>query len=430
AALAAGDVTGDGAAEVVVGSVWGGVAVLDGATGAVRRDVRDPSLSGAIRGLVVGDLDDAPGPEIGWPFQPADAAVGRLVMLADGAALPTDLTARHAGPYRPAVLRPSAAAPPVVLAFPQGDAPADDAGWARWLALDGPVGAERRPLDLPLAIAPGDVPADGRPDAGAPLSVELDADPWPELAIGWGDDLVVLDHDGGLRVRRALAADGLEAPRPVGLGDTDGDGAVELVVAARGAVAGLDPADLAPRWRIGLAAGAGGGVEVAVGDLDGDAAAEVAVAVFGKDVEVWGGRGPTRRAVLAATAWSADALVVASPRPGDLPALGVVLDGRLTWFDADGTPGAAVDLRPWDETGRLALVPRPGAPPWLVVSGGGGLHVYARYAEAGDDRPAASLDLGAPVRWLAVADIGGAADGAPALLAGLDDGVQAFRIHP
>lgn len=426
AVLQAGDVAGDAAAEVVVGSLWGGITILDGATGAVARDIRDPSLSGAIRALAIGDLDGAPGAEVGWSFQPAGAAVARLVMLTAGAALPVDIAARHAGPYWPAVLRP-AADPPIVLAFPQGDGPPDAAGWARWLALDGPSGAERPARGLSLGL-PLDGPApDGGSVIGAPQAIEIDADPWPELAVGWGGALVVLDHDGTILARRDLTADGVDALRPAGAGDTDGDGVVELVAAARGAVIGLRAADLQPLWRI---PGPGGAVaEVAVGDLDGDRAAEVVVAAPGRDVEVWGGPDRRRKAVLAATAWSAEALAIAPPRPGALPALGVVLDGRLAWFESDGAGlGGAIDLPPWDETSRLAFVPRPGGAPWLVVSGGGGLHVYPRYADPGDARLSASFDVGAPIRWLATADVDGS--GEPAVVAGLDDGVQVFRVHP
>lgn len=426
AVLQAGDVAGNAAAEVVVGSLWGGITILDGATGAVARDIRDPSLSGAIRALAIGDLDGAPGAEVGWSFQPAGAAVARLVMLAAGAALPVDIAARHAGPYWPAVLRP-AADPPIVLAFPQGDGPPGAAGWARWLALDGPSGAERPAHGLSLGL-PLDGPApDGGSVIGAPQAVEIDADRWPELAVGWGGVLVLLDHDGTILARRDLTADGVGALRPAGAGDTDGDGVVELVAAARGAVIGLRAADLQPLWRL---PGPGGAVaEVAVGDLDGDRAAEVVVAAPGRDVEAWGGPDRRRKAVLAATAWSAAALAIAPPRPGERPALGVVLDRRLAWFGADGAAlGPGIDLPTWDETSRLAFVPRPGGAPWLVVSGGGGLHVYPRYADPGDARPSASFDVGAPIRWLATADVDGS--GEPAVVAGLDDGVQVFRVHP
>jgi len=447
--LAVADVAGDASPEIIAGGPRGDLEVFDARTRGLLRVVRGRPPAGGIVGLGAGRFGpgpgtggDAGGADIVWAVSPAAGGAVRWWRLPRGA--PTTAQAvqaipPRAGPFVPLAMQLDGAGPFEIVALHTVEGPVDPklllTGTLGVATIDAASGMERADPGISLAAVAGDPSVTPRP-----LLADIDADPWPELIVGLGEVLQVLDDNGRFRLRRDLGATDppLLDPRPVWAGDLDGDGGLELVVAARRRVAVLELADLGPRWSIPLAAGDPADVDVA--DLDADGDLEIVLRGRGIDVQAWDPASRTPAWSLPGTAWSAQSLIVwpAASGPGTAAEIGIAVDNRLTWYDGrTRAPLAEVDL--WRGAERLILArvagglaggqgddddpAAPGASPQLVAAGPDALHVYL---DPHAPQPAASVPIGAAIGHLGAADVDG--DGKAEILVGLADGVAMFRV--
>jgi hypothetical protein len=344
------DLDGDGDADVVLpyaddaeGWHGGGLARLDGATGAVRWTVDGGT---AASGVALGDVDGDGTLEIatidggGVDLRNAD---GSLRWEADGAATLDYPT----------------------LADLDGDGDLDVV--TSVAVFDGPTGAQLAPFSGEgAAVAVGD----------------LDGDDVPEVLLG----NEVFDAHGILRFTCGPAG---TAADPTGAGatalpwDADGDGRPEVLVTSGGTATLCDGVDGAERWRHVLAENAdAGGVVGCVADLDGDERTEVALPLPGT-VEALDGDGVTLWSVVDAdasgsagcTAWDLDGDGAAEVLLGDETDF-LVLDGATGALRMRDVAHASVTLQ---ETPAVADVDGDGVGEILFASNGtdAGLTVLA-----------------------------------------------------
>ncbi|MFO0749534.1 MAG: VCBS repeat-containing protein [Myxococcota bacterium] len=260
-ALAAADLDGDQAPELVAVAAATNVAVLAN-DGAGAFDVSATSAGSAAL-LALGDLDRDGRRDL------VSAAAGALVTLPNA-------TPRSCRPGLEAARRIDArSARALVVADLDGDgrpdvvtAHLDDASLSVALGQgDGSAAAPARvPTgDAPVALALGDLSGDGVPD----LAVATDIDAVAVL-LGQGD--------GSFAPFAAYPTDA--APSDVAIGDVDGDGRPDLLVANAGAddvslLLGLGDGTFAPARQFPAGDAP---LSVALGDLDGDGALDALVA--------------------------------------------------------------------------------------------------------------------------------------------------------
>ncbi len=289
---AAGDVTGDGLADLIVGQGPGGseVRVFDGKTGQNTLTINPyPGFTGGVY-VAAGDFDGDGRDEI---VTGTGDGGGPHVKVFDGV---TGAEVRSFFPYE------SSFRGGVVVAA--GDVTGD--GKAELVTGTGVGGGARvRVVDLTTGAVVADFLAYEEAFRGGVLVAagDLDGDGKDEVVTGTG-------AGGGPRVRAFNAATGEQLVEflayestfrggvVVAAGDTDGDGRDEIVTGTGpggGSAVSVFRADGAPVGRF-LAGDAGdrGGAAIALGDVDGDGKAEIVAGSGPGGVGVFSGSGFTR----------------------------------------------------------------------------------------------------------------------------------------
>ncbi len=194
-------------------------------------------------------------------------------------------------------------------------------------------------VDDAFDVAAGDLDGDG----------DLDL-----VSAAAGNDHVYWHHNDGTpgddgSWSLSTLTDDLDGPRAVALGDLDGDGDLDVVVASYNdnSVSWLENDGTSANWTVrGVSAGAGGANDVALGDFDRDGDLDIACAQYVDDEVSWyrnsGASPPTFGAFFV------DSLPYGGPRAlavgdvegdGDLD-LAVVSEDtdRVVWYANDGLP--------------------------------------------------------------------------------------------